>query len=80
MIGLNGRTGRVLAAAAIAYPIYSPGLKLRPDFENSVLAFDVSLKGRIYIFVLVKTLIALYFNKKVKRLIRIMKKENSNGR
>lgn len=73
-------TGMVLAAAAIAYPLYSPGLKLNPDFENSVLAFDVSLKGRIYIFVPVKTFIALYFNKKVKRLIRIMKKENSNGR
>lgn len=73
-------TGRVLAAAAIAYPLYSPGLKFHPDFENSVLAFDVSIKGRIYIYVLVKTFIALYFNKKVKRLIRIMKKENSNGR
>ena len=73
-------TGRVLAAAAIAYPLYSPGLKLRPDFENSVLAFDVSIKGRIYIYVLVKTFIALYFNKKVKRFIKIMKKENSNGR
>lgn len=73
-------TGRVLAAAAIAYPIYSPGLKINPDFENKVLAFDATLKGRIYLAVLVKTFIALYFNKKVKRLIRIMKKENGNGR
>lgn len=73
-------TGRVLAAAAIAYPLYGPGLKLNPDFEESVLKFDVTLKGRVYIFVLVKTIAALYFNKKVKRLIRIMKKENGNGR
>ena len=73
-------TGRMLAAAAIAYPLYSPGLKINPDFENNVLAFDVYLKGRIYIYVLVRTFIALYFNKKVKRLIRIMKKENDNGR
>ncbi|MCR5001552.1 MAG: DUF2953 domain-containing protein [Lachnospiraceae bacterium] len=73
-------TGRMLAAAAIAYPLYSPGLKINPDFESNILAFDVYLKGRIYIYVLVRTFIALYFNKKVKRLIRIMKKENDNGR
>ena len=74
-------TGLVLAAAAMAYPLYSPGLKVNPDFENRGVAFDALLKGRIYVFVLVKTFIALYFNKKVKRLIKIMKKENnSNGR
>lgn len=74
-------TGRVLAAAAVAYPLYSPGLKLNPDFENKVLAFDAVLKGRIYVFVLLKTFAALYFNKRVKRFIKIMKKENNgNGR
>ena len=73
-------TGTVLAAAAIAYPLYGRGLRINPDFENRGLEFDVLLKGRIYIFVLLKTLAALYFNKNVKRLIRIMKKENENGR
>ncbi|MCR4806456.1 MAG: DUF2953 domain-containing protein [Lachnospiraceae bacterium] len=73
-------TGRVLAIAAVAYPLYSPGLKVNPDFENKVLDFDIVMKGRIYGVVLLKVFTALYFNKKVKRLLKIMKKENSDGR
>ena len=73
-------TGRILAAAAVLYPVYGKDIVIAPDFEDPVLAFDLMLKGRIYLFVIVKILIQLYFNKKVKRFIKIMKKENTNGK
>ena len=47
--------------------------------EDKILEFDLVLKGRIYIGTLVAVLLKLYFNKKVKRFIHIMKKENANG-
>ena len=52
---------------------------LMPDFDDKILEFDLVLKGRIYIGTLVAVLLKLYFNKKVKRFIHIMKKENANG-
>ena len=73
-------TGMVLAGAAVLYPWYGRNIVIEPDFYNEVLAFDLFLKGRIYLCVAVKILLQLYFNKKVRRFIRIMKKENSaNG-
>ncbi len=73
-------TGKVLAVAAMAYPIYGRDFRIEPDFENRILDFDATMKGRIYLNVVLVILLKLYMNKKVKRFIRIMKKENSNGR
>ncbi len=74
-------TGKVLAGAAVLYPWYGRNIVIEPDFCNEVLAFDIFIKGRIYLCVVVKILLQLYFNRKVKRFIRIMKKENSvNGK
>jgi hypothetical protein len=73
-------TGRVLACAAVMYPVYGRSIAVNPDFENERFDFDLELKGRIYLCVVAKILIQLYFNRKVKRFIRIMKKEsNANG-
>ena len=73
-------TGRVLAAASVLYPIYGRSIIINPDFENKLLGFDIKLKGRIYINVLAAVLLQLYFNRKVRRFIHIMKKENDNGK
>lgn len=72
-------TGRFLAAAAMLYPLYGRSITVIPDFENDVISFELMLKGRIYVFTLIRILLQLYFNKKVKRFIHIMKKENANG-
>ena len=69
-------TGKVLAAAAVLYPWYGRSIRVNPDFANECLAFELDLKGRIYLCVVAKVALQLYFNRKVKRFIRIMKKEN----
>ena len=71
------KTGEFLMRAGILYPLYGRSITINPDFENKILAFDVMLKGRIYLCVVVKILAQLYFNKKVKRFIHILKKENA---
>ncbi len=72
-------TGKFLAGAAMLYPFYHGKISIVPDFDDKILEFDLILKGRIYICTLVSVLLKLYFNKKVKRFIHIMKKENANG-
>lgn len=72
-------TGKFLAGAAMLYPFYHGKVSIVPDFDDKILEFDLVLKGRIYIGTLVAVLLKLYFNKKVKRFIHIMKKENANG-
>ncbi len=73
-------TGRVLAIASMLYPLYGTSIRVVPDFENKHLSFDLKLKGRVYINVVAVVLLQLYFNKKVRRFIHIMKKENDNGK
>ncbi|MCR5357427.1 MAG: DUF2953 domain-containing protein [Lachnospiraceae bacterium] len=73
-------TGKVLAIASVLYPLYGPGIEINPDFENNLLSFDLKIKGRIYINVIAAVLLQLYFNRKVRRFIHIMKKENENGK
>ena len=73
-------TGRILAGAAVLYPWYGKSITIEPDFSGEVLAFELFLKGRIYLCVVAGILLQLYFNRKVRRFIRIMKKENkANG-
>ncbi len=72
-------TGKFLAGAAMLYPFYHGKVSIVPAFDDKILEFDLVLKGRIYIGTLVAVLLKLYFNKKVKRFIHIMKKENANG-
>ncbi|MCR5420962.1 MAG: DUF2953 domain-containing protein [Lachnospiraceae bacterium] len=66
--------GKILAASAMLYPVYGKNIEIRSDFENKVLDFDVWFKGRIYLCVIVKVALQLYFNKKVRRFIRIMRR------
>lgn len=70
-------TGQILAAAGMFYPILGKNIVLRPDFEEAVLSGRIAVKGRITVFVLLRAAWILYFDKDIKRLIRIWKKEET---
>lgn len=70
-------TGQILAAAGMFYPVLGKNIVLRPDFEEAVLSGRIAVKGRITVFVLLRTAWILYFDKDIKRLIRIWKKEET---
>ena len=50
---------------------------IRPDFEETVWEGELSVKGRIRIFFLLRVLWILYFDKDIKRLIHMWKKEEA---
>lgn len=70
-------TGQILAFAGMVYPFLGKDIILRPDFDEAVCGGKILIKGRITVFVLLKTLWILYFDKDIKRLIRIWKKEET---
>lgn len=74
-------TGQILAIGGMLYPLLGKTIVLRPEFEEQVLEGHILIKGRITIFILLKALWILYFNKDIKRLIRVWKKEEiADGR
>ncbi len=74
--GDPGTTGQILAAIAALYPVLPPDLAIYPDFEETLLNCDLSLKGRIRLFVPVYHGARLLLNKQVRKLInRVRHKE-----
>ena len=63
-------TGQLLGAAGILIPLIPEKLKLIPDFENPCLEADVTVRGRILLFVLLKNGLAVYRNRSVQKVIK----------
>lgn len=70
-------TGQVLAFVGMIYPLLGKHVLIRPDFEQVVCSGNIVIKGRIILFSLLKVLCILYFNKDIKELIRVWKKEEA---
>lgn len=68
-------TGKALGAFSLIYPYVSPKLNVYPDFENKMAYGDIYIKGHFCIFTIVRLLACTYFNKDVKKLLKMLKKE-----
>lgn len=68
-------TAQILAVHGILYPLIGNHIFITPDFENSVLEGDFYMKGRITVFKVLKTAARIYFNKDLRRVIRLLKRE-----
>lgn len=67
-------TGQVLALLGATCPIHKNVVSVTPVFDEKVLEGHLMIKGRIYLVMLVKAAILLYFNKDIKYVIKVMKK------
>lgn len=76
-IGLSdpATLGQILSVHGMLYPLIGKNVRIVPDFENEVLEGNIFIKGRITVFVLLRTAWILYFDKNIKYLIRLLKKE-----
>lgn len=74
-------TGMIYGIYSTIYPFIGSGLTVLPYFnvETTVLNGNILIKGRIMIFSLLKVGFKIYFNKDIKRLIKMLKKESNNG-
>lgn len=74
-------TGQILSIYGILYPLIGDSITVVPDFEKPVMEGSFRFKGKITAFTLIRIAAKIYFDKDLKRVIRLFKKEAvQNGR
>ena len=68
-------TGQILAIYGILYPLLGNHIDIVPDFEQQIIEGDLLVKGRITVFKALKMAWIVYFNKDLRRLIKLFKRE-----
>lgn len=74
-------TGQILSIYGILYPLIGDNITVIPDFEKPVMEGSFRFKGKITAFTLIRIAAKIYFDKDLKRVICLFKKEAvQNGR
>ena len=74
-------TGQILSIYGILYPLIGDSITVIPDFEKPVMGGSFRFKGKITAFTLIRIAAKIYFDKDLKRVICLFKKEAvQNGR
>lgn len=68
-------TGQVLAVYGMLYPFLGSQINVTADFEQRIVEGRLSVKGRITLFRLIRCAWIIYFNKDLRRLIKMLKRE-----
>ncbi len=68
-------TGQILAVCGMLYPVLGGHINVVGDFEQKRLEGSIFMKGRIYGITLLYVCVKIYFNKNVKKLYKLLKKE-----
>ena len=68
-------TGQLLAVHGMLYPFIGRNVSIEPDWETPVLEGTLLIRGHITIFVLLRILWKLYFDKDLKSVRQAWKKE-----
>lgn len=73
-------TGEVLAVCGMLYPLLGGHVDVAGDFENKRLEGRVFIKGKLRFFTFLRVALKIYFNRDIKKLIRLFKEGGSvNG-
>lgn len=72
-----GTTGQIFSYLCILNSLMYNKISFVPDFENEILEGQVNIKGHITLFVFLIVAWRIYFNKNIKRLLRIYKKHKN---
>lgn len=68
-------TGQVLALYGILYPFLGNHIEVEPDFERKVLEGELFIKGKITVFRFLRTGWSVFFNRDLRRLLKLLKRE-----
>lgn len=70
-------TGEILAICGMFYPIIGQHVRVVGDFacEKTHIEGRLYISGRMRVFTFLRTAIRIYFNKDIKKLIKLLKKE-----
>lgn len=76
-MGDPAATGQVLAVYGILYPLVGNHVRVTGDFEQKRIEGTLLLKGRLTLFRFVKVACRIYFNRDIRKLIKLLKKEDA---
>ncbi len=68
-------TGEILAVCGMLYPFLGPKVNVAGDFEKKRLEGRVFIKGKLRFYTFVRVAVRVYFNKDIRKLYRLLKKE-----
>lgn len=68
--------GTMMSIYGILFPLIRDKIQMVPDYENDITEFDLLIKGRITIFVILVAAFKIYFDRDVRRMVKIFKKED----
>lgn len=81
IIGMDdpASTGEILAVCGMLYPIIGGHVDVRGDFEKKRLEGQALIVGKLRMVTFLKTAVRIYFNKDIRKLYKLLKKEAVNG-
>lgn len=68
-------TGQILAVCGMLYPFLGNQIMVTPDFEQQIVEGELLIKGRITVFCLIRCAWIIYFNKDLRQVINMFKRE-----
>lgn len=68
-------TGQILGYYGMLYPLIGGHIDVIPDFDQVILKGSLKIRGHITLFQAVRTACVIYFNKDLRKLIKLLKRE-----
>ena len=70
-------TGEILAICGILYPLIGPNVRVVGDFDcdKAHIEGQLYIRGKVRIITFIRTAVRIYFNKDIKKMIKLLKKE-----
>ena len=77
IVGTNdpATTGQIMAVYGILYPLIGNNITVTPDFDQQIVEGNLLIKGRITAFKILKIAWIIYFNKDIRRIVKLFKRE-----
>ena len=69
------QTGYVCAVIGVISPFFKKQIQIIPDFENYVVEGNILIKGRVFLFVVLIIGIKVFFDKNIRKVIDMFRKE-----
>lgn len=66
--------GDIMAVWGMLYPFHQGRVNIQPEFEQTIIEGDFSFKGRISLFVFVRTALVIFFDKNIRSFYRQLKR------
>ena len=71
------KTGELLELLAFIYPFTRGRVQVDPDFYNCIADVKFRAKGRVTLFIVLYAFLVCWFDRDVKHVIRLLKREES---